>query len=184
MMKRSFAVVACLGLATFVSAHPHFNKTITADLPGGVQAVITYNTTPSNEGRATSAPVGIFTSPRNPKLKLSADLKAGDKVVASAGEYIIGVVKNSDTDWTMALYNGALARGAQPDPTKVIKLESIFESKIAPADHMLIDITPGHGKFEGRAVLTLHFGTLFLSGSLSAPEPAAAAPAAPAPYIE
>jgi hypothetical protein len=32
---------------------------------------------------------------------------------------------------------------------------------------MLIDITPGHGKFEAKAVLTLHFGSLFLAGVLS-----------------
>jgi hypothetical protein len=31
---------------------------------------------------------------------------------------------------------------------------------------MLIDVTPGHGKFEGKAVMTLHFGSLFLSGLL------------------
>jgi hypothetical protein len=164
MMKRTLAVLSVFTLAGTAMAHPHFNKTITADLPGGVQAVITYNTTPANETRATSAAVGVFTSPRNPKIKLSADLKAGEKVIAPAGEYIIGVIKNSETDWTMALYNGVLARGAAPDPTKVIKLESVFDAKVAPADHMLIDVTPGHGKFEKRAVLTLHFGTLFLSG--------------------
>ena len=165
-MKRALAVVTLVGLGAYASAHPHFNKTITADLPGGVQAVITYNTTPANETRATEAPVGVFTTPRAPKLKLSADLKAGDKVVLAAGEYIIGVVKVSATDWTMALYNGTLVRGSAPDPAKVIKLDSIFDAKIAPAAHMLIDITPGHGKFEGKAVLTLHFGTLFLSGLL------------------
>ena len=32
---------------------------------------------------------------------------------------------------------------------------------------MLIDITPGHGRFEGKAVLTMHFGSLFLSGLLA-----------------
>lgn len=165
-LKRALAAVTLVGLGAVASAHPHFNKTITADLPGGVQAVITYNTTPANETRAVEAPVGVFTTPRAPKLKLSADLKVGDKVVLAAGEYIIGVVKVGATDWTMALYQGTLARGAAPDPAKVIKLESIFDPKIAPAAHMLIDITPGHGKFEGKAVLTLHFGTLFLSGLL------------------
>ena len=165
-LRRALAVLTLAGLGAIASAHPHFNKTITADLPGGVQAVITYNTTPANETRAVEAPVGVFTTPRAPKLKLSADLKVGDKVVLAAGEYIIGVVKVSATDWTMALYQGALARGATPDPAKVIKLDSIFDAKIAPAPHMLIDITPGYGKFEGKAVLTLHFGTLFLSGLL------------------
>ena len=166
-MKRALAVLTLVGLGGFASAHPHFNKTITADLPGGVQAVITYNTTPANETRAVEAAVGVFTTPRAPKLKLSADLKAGEKVVLAAGDYVIGVVKVSATDWTMALYPAPLPpRPTPPDPAKVIKLESIFDAKIAPADHMLIDITPGHGKFEGKAVLTLHFGTLFLSGLL------------------
>ncbi len=165
-MKRIPALFAVLSLSAMAAAHPHFNKTITADLPGGVQAVITYNTTPANETRAIEATVGVFTTPRGPKLKLSADLKSGEKVVLAAGEYTIGVVKLSATDWTMALYQGGLARGTAPDPAKVIKLDSIFDSKIAPAAHMLIDITPGHDKFEGKAVLTLHFGTLFLSGLL------------------
>jgi hypothetical protein len=166
-MKRNVAVLTLAALGATASAHPHFNKTITADLPGGVQAVITYNTTPANETRAMDAVVGVFTTPRAPKLKLSADLKSGEKVVLAAGEYVIGVVKLSATDWTMALYPAPLPpRPAAPDPAKVIKLESIFDGKIAPASHMLIDITPGHGKFEGKAVLTLHFGTLFLSGLL------------------
>ena len=72
----------------------------------------------------------------------------------------------SETDWTMALYPGVIARGAVADPTKIMKLESVFDPKAGPAEHMLIDITPGHGKFEGKAVLTLHFGGLFLSGLL------------------
>jgi len=49
------------------------------------------------------------------------------------------------------------------------------------AEHMLIDITPGTGGFEGRAVLTLHFGNLFLAGVLSPPAPAPAAAPAPRP---
>ena len=166
-MKRTLTAFFVMAVAAYASAHPHFNKTITADLPGGVQAVITYNTTPANETRAMEAVVGVFTTPRAPKLKLSADLKSGEKVALAAGEYVIGVVKLSATDWTMALYPAPLPpRPAAPDPAKVIRLESIFDEKIAPAAHMLIDITPGHGKFEGKAVLTLHFGTLFLSGLL------------------
>ena len=99
-------------------------------------------------------------------LKLSAEIKAG-AVTIPAGEYTIGVIKNSEKDWTMALYPGAVARGETPDVAKTIKLDSMFSSAHGPAEHMLVDITPGHGKLEGRAVLTLHFGNLFLSGALS-----------------
>ena len=31
--------------ATFVIAHPHFNKTLTVKLPSGAEATLTYNTT-------------------------------------------------------------------------------------------------------------------------------------------
>ena len=99
-------------------------------------------------------------------LKLSAELKTA-KATLAAGEYTIGVIKNGDKDWTLALYPGRLERGATPDSAKAIRLDSAFSSDHGTADHMLIDVTPGKGKFEGKAVLTLHFGSLFLAGALS-----------------
>ena len=43
MRKSGIFVVVLLG-ATILSAHPHFNKTITAQLPGNVEATIAYQT--------------------------------------------------------------------------------------------------------------------------------------------
>jgi hypothetical protein len=162
-MTRSAAVV--LLAAATATAHPHFNKTVTAKLPSGVDATITYNTTPANEIHAAKAAVGTFVTPRRPMLKLSGEVKAG-AVTIPAGEYTVGVIKNSEKDWTMALYPGAAPREGA-DVAKAIKLESVFASDHGIAEHMLVDITPGHGKLDGRAVLTLHFGNLFLSGALS-----------------
>lgn len=174
-MKRAvLAISLCLLGAAAAMAHPHFNKTVTAKLPSGVDLVLSYNTTPSNEMHAQSAKVGEFLTPRRPTVKLSGEIK-GATVTIPAGEYTLGVVKNADEDWTMALYPGALARGAVADPAKLIKLESMFEKGKGTAEHMLVDVTPGHGKFEGKAVLTLHFGALFLSGLI--PDAAPAAPA-------
>ena len=173
------SVVASVLTAQIALAHPHFSKTVTAKLPSGAEATITYNTTPANEARAAGVAIGTFVTPRRPMLKLSADLKFGETTVP-AGDYTIGVVKNSEKDWTMALYPGALPREGTPDIAKTIKLESLFSSDRGIAEHMLIDITPGAGKLEGRAVLTLHFGNLFLAGALSAPEPPPAAAPAPA----
>jgi hypothetical protein len=179
-MKKIAAVCSTLVVlgAGLAGAHPHFNKTVTAKLPGGVDATVTYNTTPANEVRATEAPVGAFVTPRRPLLKLSGALETGS-VTVPAGDYTIGVIKNGEKDWTMALYPGALGRADKPDVAKAIKLESAFSSDHGVAEHMLIDITPGAARLEGRAVLTLHFGGLFLSGALS--PAAAASPAAPPP---
>ena len=151
--------------AVVALAHPHLNKTVTATLPQGLEVTITYNTTPANELHAQNAKVGEFVTPRRPVLKLSAELKT-EKLTLAAGEYTIGVVKNGEADWTLALYPGRLQRDEKPDASKVLKLESMFETGKGTAEHMLIDVTPGHGKFEGKAVLTLHFGTLFLAGLL------------------
>lgn len=156
-----------LSLAASVAlAHPHFNKTVTATLSPGVEVTITYNTTPANETHAQTAKVGEFVTPRRPVLKLSSELKAGTTTLP-AGEYTIGVIKNAEKDWTLALYPGRLQRADVPDSAKAIRLESMFSADHGTADHMLIDVTPGHGKFEGKAVLTLHFGSLFLAASLS-----------------
>jgi hypothetical protein len=175
-MKGIAAVCSVLvGLGGVASAHPHFNKTVAAKLPSGVEATVTYNTTPANEVRASEAPVGAFVTPRRPLLKLSAPLETGGATVP-AGEYTIGVIKNADKDWTLALYPGALGRADKPDVAKAIKLDSAFSSGHGVAEHMLIDITPGAAKLEGRAVLTLHFGGLFLSGALSPPAAASPAP--------
>jgi hypothetical protein len=166
--RRSALVIPVLALLSpgVLLAHPHFQKTISAKLPSGTDVTLTYNTTPANEMRATEAKVGTFLTPRRPMLKLSAELKVG-ALTLPAGDYTIGVVKNSDKDWTMALYSGAVERGATPDPAKVIKLDSAYSTAEGKAEHMLIDITPGDGKFEGKAVLTLHFGSMFLSAALS-----------------
>ncbi len=167
-MKRLFSVigVAFLVTASLSLAHPHFNKTVTCKLPGGADATIKYNTTPANLEHAENAAVGTFITPRRPTITFSADTMSGSETIP-AGEYTIGVIKNGPDDWTIALHRGALGRGVEPDMTQVIKLDSMYSSSAGNAGHMLIDITPGTGKFEGKAVLTLHFGTMFLAGALS-----------------
>jgi hypothetical protein len=165
-MERIFSGIAVSLVASTALAHPHFNKTVTATLSPGVEVTITYNTTPANETHAQTAKVGEFITPRRPVIKLSAELKNGTTTLP-AGEYTIGVIKNAEKDWTLALYPGRLQRADVPDSAKAIRLESMFSADHGSAEHMLIDITPGHGKFEGKAVLTLHFGSLFLAGVLS-----------------
>lgn len=166
-MKKLAVVIAVFVLmgATFALAHPHFNKSISVKLPGGIDATVSYQTVPSNEMHAQQARVGSFITPRGPRLTLSAELKAGAATIP-AGEYTIGAIKNGDKDWTLALYPGRVGREA-PDMSKMIKLDSMFTTAHGAAEHMTVDITPGHGKHEGKAVLILHFGTLYLAGALS-----------------
>lgn len=153
-------------VASAALAHPHFNKTVSVKLPQGVEVTITYNTTPANEAHAQNAKVGDFVTPRRPVLSLSAELKT-DKLSLAAGEYTIGAIKTGEKDWVLALYPGRIPRGETPDPAKAVRLESSFAADKGMAEHMLIDLTPGSGKLTGKAVLTLHFGSLFLAGALA-----------------
>lgn len=159
-------VLALLLAPSFSLAHPHFNKTVNASLPGGAEATIAYNTTPANLTHAENAEPGTFVTPRRPSLTLSSAVMSGGTEIP-AGDYTIGVIKNGANDWTMALHKGKLGRGDSPDMASIIKLDSMYSSDMGNAEHMLIDITPGSGEFEGKAVLTLHFGTMFLAGALS-----------------
>lgn len=165
-MKRAVALSLLAGVfAAVASAHPHFNKTVTLTLPPGVEVTITYNTTPANEVHAQNAKVGEFVTPRRPVLKLSGELKT-EKITLAAGEYTIGAIKTAEKDWALALHPGRIPRGENPDVAKAIRLDSMFATDKGTAEHMLIDITPGAGKLAGKAVLTLHFGSLFLAGVL------------------
>jgi hypothetical protein len=98
---------------------------LTAKLPSGVDLTVTYNTTPSNETHAQNAKVGEFVTPRRPTLELSASSRAPWLRFRPANRR--SASSNADGDWTMALYPGALARGAVADAGKLIKLEAMFE---------------------------------------------------------
>ena len=84
MRKSGIFVVVLLGV-TILSAHPHFNKTITAQLPGNVEATIAYQTVPANEDHTNAAPNGTFVTPRSPKLTLVGRPDGGIIVDSSRG---------------------------------------------------------------------------------------------------
>ena len=164
MRKLGVFVLVLLGV-TILSAHPHFNKKVTAELPDGVEATIAYQTVPANEEHTKKVPNGSFVTPRSPRLTLSGDLMAGSLSIP-AGQYIIGVVKNSASDWTLALYPGTLGRGETPEDSKLLKLDSMFFTVSEPIEHLTLDFNAGHGRHEGKAVLTVNFGSMVVHGSL------------------
>ncbi len=165
MRKIGVFVLVLVG-ASVLMAHPHFNKKVIAQLPGGVEATISYQTVPANEQHTQGAAVGSFLTPRSPGLNLSGELTVGSLTIP-AGDLIIGVIKNGAEDWTLALYPGQIGQGQTPDASRFIKLDSVFHRTSDPIEHLTIDITPGHGRLEGKAVLTINFGTLTLQGALS-----------------
>lgn len=167
-MKRQWviAAVVLIAVAPALLAHPHFQKTTSAKLPGDVEVSVSFFTVPSNTAHADSTADGDFVTPGFAALETSADLTAGS-VTIPKGTYTVGAVKNAADDWTMALHPGKLGFNDTPDKSKLIKLESSYVKSPASTDHLVVDIQPGHGKTEGKAVITLGFGPMVLDGVLS-----------------
>lgn len=167
MLKASKIVAvaaALLLLSAVVTGHPHFQKTTTCKV-GNAEAKLEYFTAPANMEHVKNVKTGEFVK-SFAKLTLGQELTVGGTSLP-AGEYQVGAIKNSDNDWTMGLHKGALGFRDAPDPSKVIKLPSMFSKNHGKAAHIYFDISPGFGKFDGKPVLVWHFGDLYLVGALS-----------------
>jgi len=162
-MKKTLIVGAALMCATAVIAHPHFQKTTSAKLSEDVEVSLQFFTVPSNMSHVAGVEAGAFASPGLPKFKTGTAITAGGTSIPS-GTYTVGVVRNSADDWTMALSPGELGFGDSPDMSKLIKLDSTFDGAGPEVGHLVVDIFPGEGKFEGKAVILLGFGTMWVQG--------------------
>ena len=159
-------LLACLVLftASVVVAHPHFRKKISVTM-GDNEVSVSFFTVPANMSHLEGLKDGQYVSPGRPSLKIGADLKGGSATIP-AGTYQVGAVKKG-AGWTMVLYPGELGRGEQPDLAKAIKLDSQFNKSSETAEHLVVDIGPGWGKNEGKAVVLLGFGNLWLDGVIA-----------------
>jgi hypothetical protein len=163
-MKKILTVLIVLVFTVAGFAHPHFQKQITTKI-GGNDVKISYFTTPANMEHLKNVQKGAY-NPGYGTLTLSSEMMVGSHSL-KAGDYTIGAIMNGPDNWSMALYEGKIPRGAKPDMSKVIRLESMFSKSQGTAEHVYFDIMPGHGKFEGKAVLIWHFGPLHLAGMIN-----------------
>ena len=163
-MKRLLLPCLVLLVASVAIAHPHFQKTTSVKIGDG-EVSVSFVTVPANMSHLANLAEGQFVSPGRPSLTLSVDLKAGSATIP-AGAYQVGALKKGE-GWAMVLYPGKLDRGAKPDASKLITLDSQFNTSAEPVEHLVVDIGPGWGTSEGKAVVLMGFGTLWLDGVLS-----------------
>lgn len=162
-MKKVLILAVVMLTATVLVAHPHFQKTTTAQLSEDLEVSISFFTVPANMEHVAGIGNGEFVSPGLPKFKTGAAIMAGGANVP-AGTYTVGVIKNGADDWTMALSPGELAFGDSPDMAKLIKLDSTYMMANDETGHLVVDVFPGAGKFEGKAVILLGFGKMWVQG--------------------
>jgi hypothetical protein len=165
MRKIVITNILLLAVAPVLMAHPHFQKTTSATLPGDVKVTLSFFTVPSNMTHAENAENGAFLTPGFAALEISSAVTAAG-VSIPAGTYTVGAVKGG-SGWTMALHPGKLGFQDTPDTSKLINLDSIYEKSSDETSHLVVDVNPGHGKQEGKAVIVLGFGNLWLNGAIA-----------------
>ena len=149
--------------APVLVAHPHFQKTTSAKLTDDLEVSISFVTVPANMDHVANIGNGEFVSPGLPKFKNSSAITAGGASIP-AGHLYRGCRKNGADDWTMVLSPGELSFGDAPDMGKLIKLDSSFIKANDDTGHLVVDVFPGAGEFEGKAVILLGFGTMWVQG--------------------
>ncbi len=162
-MKKVLILAVVIFSATALVAHPHFQKTTTAKLSEDVEVSLSFFTIPANMEHIAGIGNGEFVSPGLPKFTTGTALTAGSASIP-AGTYTVGVVKNGAEDWTMVLSPGELGNEESPDMSKLIKLDSAYSTSKDDSGHLVVDIFPGEGKFDGKAVILLGFGTMWVQG--------------------
>lgn len=162
-MKNVLVLAVVMLTATSLVAHPHFQKTTSAKLTEDLEVSLSFFTVPANMAHVAEIANGEFVSPGLPKFVSSAAISAGGASIP-AGTYTVGVIKNGAEDWTMVLSPGELAFGDSPDMSKLIKLDSAYNKSNDDSGHLVVDVFPGEGQYEGKAVILLGFGTMWVQG--------------------
>ncbi|MEE8349415.1 MAG: hypothetical protein V3R94_07585 [Acidobacteriota bacterium] len=147
-------------------AHTHLGKTVTTNLPGGIEVSVSYSMTPAPEIDPAAAPVDTFINPWAPLLRVSQPVKLGSADVAM-GMYTLGLIKSGSGEWALALHPGRLVRKEAPVGPQVIRLDSMYSSSEGTADHLVVDFSLGKGKLEDKVVVTFHWGSIYLAAELA-----------------
>jgi hypothetical protein len=170
MKKRviSGLTVFALLIAGSVLSHPHFRKTVSANMKG-LDLKLQYTTLPYNELRLKEVTPGFVFHCGRAKLTVEGETSsANNKIVA--GGYLVRAQAKSLDEWTLYLIPEAAAGDpSKPDLSKGLALETNTLTKQSDNAHLDLNLTGGHGPTNGKLVLSVAFGTRKIEGVLSVP---------------
>ncbi len=160
-----FAALVMLGLAVVVSAHPHFRKTVIATLPD-LEVKLAYTTLPWNPAHLAEVKEGFVFHCGGATVEFNKPVKIGAQELA-AGKYLLRARAKDVNNWTFILLPAPPDRNTQPDMTKAIELATKTLTGQPIQQHLSLDITPGHGDTDGKALFVLNWGDRQLEGVLA-----------------
>ena len=157
MKQKILILLVAFLLVHIVVAHPHFKKTVVADMRG--KAVkLEFTTYPFNEAHLSEVQKGFVFHCGTALLSITADATSG-KTSVPAGEYILRAQANSLDDWTLILVPAAgVENSYEVDVSNGIRLDSSTLTGQPSSHHLSLDLNSGHGATEGKLILSVAYG--------------------------
>jgi hypothetical protein len=163
MRRVTLFTAACLVLGTgLMIAHPHFSKTVTADLQGTVLK-LSSTTYPYNEERLAQVQPGFVLHCGRASLTVEGNLTSGGQAIPP-GEYAVRARAKSLDDWELLLIPSGDAQNV--DLSRAIRLESTTLKGLPEVYHLDLDLYSGHGSTDGKMILAVAFGERRVEGVL------------------
>lgn len=160
------AICAVLVSAAFLPSHPHFRKSITAKLPAGLEVKLEYTTLPWNPAHLSEVKDGFVFHCGNATVELGANVKNGSSDIP-AGKYLLRTRAKDVDHWIFFLVPQPPDRTTPPDMSKAIELPTGTSRTDTSHGHLTLDLTPGDGDNDGKAVFVLAWGDRLLEGVLA-----------------
>ena len=165
-MKRTILIliVSCL-LLSLVMGHPHFRKTVNADMRGK-EITLKFTTYPFNEAHLSQVQEGFVFHCGTASVTLSSNATSGSQVIP-AGEYYLRAQAKSLDNWTLILVPAAGAENNYDvDVSNGIRLESSTLTGQPASHHLALDLNSGHGASDGKMVLSVAYGSRTIAAVL------------------
>jgi hypothetical protein len=165
ILRISLVAATLTGGAFLLSAHPHFRKTVVAKLPDQ-EIKLEYITYPWNPAHLSEVKEGFVFSCGNATVEFSKPIKIGAQEL-QAGRYLLRARAKDVDNWTLIVLPPGPDRNTPPDLTKAVELSTKTLTGRPVYDHLLLDITPGHGDTAGKALFVLSWGDRQLEGIIA-----------------
>ena len=157
-MKRSVSLLlTALLFLGFALAHPHFKKSVSADM-GGKSVTLQFTTYPYNSAHLAQVDSGFVFHCGRATLNLTADVSSGGQTIP-AGDYLLRALAKSLDDWTLLLVPaGETENSYDVNVSDSIRLKSTTLTGQPSSYHLALDLNSGHGETEGMLILSVTYG--------------------------
>jgi hypothetical protein len=166
MTKRTLVLLAAIIVCGAVVAHPHFSKTVTAELSGN-ELKLNFTTYPYSAEHLAEVADGFVFHCGRAVLDVKGAFSSGTAAIP-AGSYLVRARARSVDDWTLFLVPAAAAgAGSNVDLSKGIELDTTTLTGLPTVHHLDLDLYSGHGETDGKLILAVAFGERKLEGTLA-----------------